>query len=85
MASRPLSPDECFTPKHRKGSSAKNSPRVSPFLAGSSKTTGEMSDLDFALQLSLAEEQSKQQAMEDDEFPSLAPARGTNPKGKCRK
>ena len=70
-------------PKNRKGSSAKNSPRVSPFLAGASKSTTEMSDLDFALQLSLAEEQSKQQAEKDD-FPGLPPSRGTNPKGKGR-
>ncbi|KAK4494858.1 hypothetical protein PRZ48_014214 [Zasmidium cellare] len=70
-------------PKNRKGSSAKPSPQVSPSLAGASKSTNEMSDLDFALQLSLAEEQSKQQT-EKDEFPGLPPSRGTNPKGKGR-
>lgn len=63
-------------PKHRKGSSAKNSPRTSPHLAGSSKIN-EMSDLDYALQLSLAEEQSRQSAIEGDEFPNLASGRET--------
>ncbi|CAK3874428.1 related to f-box wd-repeat pof10 [Lecanosticta acicola] len=70
-------------PKHRKGSSARASPRVSPFLAGSSKPNNEMADLDFALQLSLAEEQSKQSAGADA-FPSLPASRGTNAKGKGR-
>ncbi|KAK4617761.1 hypothetical protein CLAFUW4_12064 [Fulvia fulva] len=68
--------------KKRKGSSARPSPQVSPLLAGASKTN-EMSDLDFALQLSLAEEQSKQ-TVESDAFPGLPAARGTNPKGKGR-
>ena len=45
-------------PRNHKRSSAKSSPSVSPPLAGSSKST-EMSDLEFALQLSLAEQQSK--------------------------
>lgn len=69
-------------PKNRKGSSAKASPRVSPFLAGSSKANNEMSDLDFALQLSLAEEQSKQQSSGEDAFPSLPAARGSKGKGR---
>nr|POE72415.1 f-box/wd repeat-containing protein pof10 [Quercus suber] len=56
-------------PKGRKGSSAQPSPRVSPFLAGNSRAN-EMNDLDFALQLSLAEEQSKQEHVE--EFPALS-------------
>lgn len=45
-------------PKNRKGSSARTSPRPSPTLAGAS-TAAEMTDLEFAIQLSLAEEQSK--------------------------
>ncbi|EME40789.1 hypothetical protein DOTSEDRAFT_74373 [Dothistroma septosporum NZE10] len=69
-------------PKKRKDSSARPSPQVSPLLAGASKTS-EMSDLDFALQLSLAEEQSKQQ-VEDEAFPGLPAARAPNPKGKSR-
>jgi WD40 repeat protein len=65
--------------KGRKGSSAKPSPRVSPLLAGSSQGV-EMTDLEFAMQLSLAEEQSKRDA--DDGFPALTgPGRG---KGKGR-
>lgn len=44
--------------KGRKGSSGRGSAQVSPSLAGSSKG-GEMTDLEFALQLSLAEERSK--------------------------
>lgn len=55
--------------KVRKGSSARPTPHLSPLLAGSSKAS-EMGDLEFALQLSLAEEQSKQNAAE--EFPALS-------------
>jgi hypothetical protein len=44
--------------KGRKFSSAKTSPRPSPILSGSA-SAAEMNDLDFVLQLSLAEEQSK--------------------------
>jgi hypothetical protein len=47
--------------KGRKLSSAKTSPRTSPILSGAASAT-EMSDLDFVLQLSLAEEQSKRGA-----------------------
>lgn len=56
--------------KGRKGSSAKPSPRPSPLLAGSSNAA-EMSDLDFAIQLSLAEEASKGQA-KTEAFPALS-------------
>lgn len=67
--------------KARKSPSAQTSPRVSPLLAGSSMTT-EMSDLDFAIQLSLAEEQSKQATEGKVEaFPSLP---GSEGKGKGR-
>lgn len=76
-------------PKGRKGSSARASPRVSPMLAGSSKAA-EMSDLEFALQLSLAEEQSKteesQRQDETEAFPPLSSplgrGSGGGPRGK---
>lgn len=70
-------------PKNKKVSSAKSSPRPSPTLAGSSQAT-EMSDLDFAIQLSLAEEQSKQESSDrsqNEEFPGLSSGKG---KGKGR-
>lgn len=43
----------------RKGSSVFNSPKGSPIMAAGSSRESEMSDLDFAIQLSLAEEQSR--------------------------
>lgn len=46
-------------PKGRKFSSTKGSPRMSPYLAGLSKEAELQSDMEFALQLSLAEEQSR--------------------------
>jgi WD40 repeat protein len=58
-------------PKGRKGSSARPSPRPSPMLAGSSKA-GEMSDIDFALQLSLVEEQSRKEYGFVEDFPALS-------------
>ncbi|KAK4544850.1 hypothetical protein LTR36_003754 [Oleoguttula mirabilis] len=67
-------------PKGRKLSSARASPSVSPLLAGSSRAS-EMSDLDFALQLSLAEEQSKEGPSEA--FPALSsPGSGSGRRGK---
>ena len=63
-------------PKARKYSPPSASPRQSPLLAGSSKAN-EMSDLDFAIQLSLAEEQSKQESGVDAEaeaYPALLPS-----------
>jgi len=66
-------------PKKRKGSSARPSPRPSPMLGGSSKVQ-EVSDLEFALQLSLAEEQSRQQVTE--EFPALSHQSHNAAKGK---
>lgn len=48
--------------KARKFSSSKASPKTSPFLAGSSKEAEMQSDMEFALQLSLAEEQSRRSA-----------------------
>lgn len=70
-------------PKSRKTPSAKPSPQVSPLLAGSSRT-GEMSDLEYAMQLSLAEEQSRQTCGREDDFPDLLSSRGGNGKGKGR-
>lgn len=71
--------------KGRKSSSARASPGVSPKLAGSSKAN-EMTDLEFALQLSLAEEQSKQE--QGEAFTALSsPSSGSgkgNRKGKGR-
>jgi WD40 repeat protein len=63
-------------PKNRKVASSKSSPR----LAGSSKES-EMSDLEFALQLSLAEEQSRQSLEGSEAFPGLPAASGKG-KGK---
>ncbi|KAK5117383.1 hypothetical protein LTR62_006001 [Meristemomyces frigidus] len=67
--------------KGRKMSSAKPSPRVSPLMAGSSKAA-EMSDLDFALQLSLAEEQSKADSSAVDTFPPIGEGVSSSAKGK---
>ncbi|EME78845.1 uncharacterized protein MYCFIDRAFT_88881 [Pseudocercospora fijiensis CIRAD86] len=60
-------------PKGRKPGSTKASPKPSPQLAGSSHAA-EMNDLDFAIQLSLAEEQSR--AADTDAFPSLPGGHG---------
>lgn len=49
----------------RKGSSVFNSPKGSPVLAAGNSREAEMSDLDFAIQLSLAEEQSRADAGTD--------------------
>lgn len=51
--------------KGRKFSSTKASPKISPYLAGSSKQAEMQSDMEFALQLSLAEEQSRRAVNED--------------------
>ncbi|QIW99734.1 hypothetical protein AMS68_005252 [Peltaster fructicola] len=59
--------------KPRKGSSAKASPNPGPLLRGSSKEA-EKNDLDFAIQLSLAEEASRSERIE--EFPSLQAGKG---------
>ncbi|KAI5362832.1 Putative F-box domain, WD40/YVTN repeat-like-containing domain superfamily [Septoria linicola] len=68
-------------PKNRRAPSAQTSPRPSPALTSSSQAA-EMNDLDFAIQLSLAEEQSKQAASEGEAFPGSPNAGG---KGKGRK
>lgn len=54
--------------KGRKFSSTKASPKTSPFLAGSSKEVELQSDMEFALQLSLAEEQSRRDAGYETEW-----------------
>jgi hypothetical protein len=65
----------------RKGSSVFNSPKGSPKMAAGSSRESEMSDLDFAIQLSLAEEQSRAESgFEANEMPDRS-ARG---KGKGR-
>ena len=71
--------------KVRKPSPARDSPRSSPLVACSSKAN-ELSDLDFAIQLSLAEEQSKQESTpaKADEFPALSPSVHGSGKGKGR-
>ena len=70
--------------KGRKASPPRISPGPSPSLAESSKAS-EMSDLDFAIQLSLAEEQSKADAgvAQRDEFPALGGRAGGKGKGKA--
>lgn len=68
-------------PKNKRAPSAQESPKPSPALAGSSQAA-ELSDLDFAIQLSLAEEQSKQADGDEDAFPGLPGASG---KGKGKK
>ena len=75
-------------PKGRKGSPTRPSTQASPMLAGSSKAA-EMTDLEFALQLSLAEEQSKNEAARDGEgngdgFPALGSPWQEVGKGKGR-
>jgi hypothetical protein len=67
-------------------SPASRSPPLSRVLEAGSSKDQEMSDLDFALQLSLAEEQSRKGAADvsDEEFPALSgtPTRGRKGKGK---
>jgi hypothetical protein len=52
------------------------------WTAPESSQNGELSDLEFALQLSLAEEESRKTA--EDEFPRLSPTKGSGGKGKGR-
>ncbi|KAK2752885.1 hypothetical protein FQN54_008038 [Arachnomyces sp. PD_36] len=69
--------------KYAKGVHPSSPPR-SPTAPESSKNQ-EVDDLEFALQLSLAEEQSRQQAneSEQEDFPALSPSGGKG-KGKAR-
>jgi hypothetical protein len=75
--------------KYTKGKkSASNSPWGTPAKhgkgAGGSSNGNELSDLEFAMQLSLAEEQSRKE-MEEDQFPALSPRPGGGKgKGKAR-
>lgn len=75
--------------KYAKGKkSASNSPWGTPAKhgkgAGGSGVGNELSDLEFAMQLSLAEEQSRKE-MEEDQFPALSPRPGGGKgKGKAR-
>jgi len=59
--------------------SQKSTPGKGKAAAGSSNES-EMSDLEFAMQLSLAEEQSRKDA--EDAFPPLSPAAGSKGKGR---
>ena len=65
-------------PKARKGSSVRPSPQLSPMMAGSSKDK-ELTDLEFAMQLSLAEEQSRQE--QSEAFPVLSSPNNDSEKG----
>ncbi|KAK5165155.1 uncharacterized protein LTR77_009253 [Saxophila tyrrhenica] len=61
-------------PKGKKSGSARQSPKSSPPLAAGSSKADEVGDLDFAIQLSLAEEQSRQDAEaagQQGEYPAL--------------
>lgn len=69
----------------RKGSSVFNSPKSSPMMAAGGSRENEMSDLDFAIQLSLAEEQSRSEAgREETGFRSGSPDANLYGKGKGR-
>jgi hypothetical protein len=78
-----------FPIKYAKGKkSASNSPWNTPAKKGQanagSSNDNELSDLEFAMQLSLAEEQSRKE-MEEDQFPALSPRPGGGKgKGKAR-
>lgn len=73
-------------PKGRRPSPPQPSPGPSPGLVAGSSRANEMNDLDFAIQLSLAEEQSKQEAAIDEgeveSYPALSPSGRSNDKGK---
>lgn len=75
--------------KYAKGKkSTSNSPWSTPAKKnngiGNSSNSNELSDLEFAMQLSLAEEQSRKE-MEEDQFPALSPRPGAGKgKGKAR-
>lgn len=66
-------------PASKSRSSPKTKSKASS--GASSSKQSEMSDLEFALQLSLAEEQSRHEA-QSDEFPPLSPSPGSRSKGK---
>lgn len=72
--------------KYAKGKKSSASPRIKDSLsrkgkaAAGSSSQAELSDLEFAMQLSLAEEQSRKDA--EDAFPPLSPAQGGKGKGR---
>ncbi|KAF2747914.1 hypothetical protein M011DRAFT_402069 [Sporormia fimetaria CBS 119925] len=66
--------------KTQKGSSSK----AKASGAAGMSTEEELSDLEFAIQLSLAEEQSRKELLGEDEFPPLSPSPGDKGKGKGR-
>lgn len=84
--SDPVEPSPFDIPiKYAKGKkSASSSPWTTPAKEGmvnaSASNGNELSDLEFAMQLSLAEEQSRKE-MEEDQFPALSPRLGAG-KGK---
>jgi hypothetical protein len=61
--------------------SRNSTPKKGKAAAGASNET-ELSDLEFAMQLSLAEEQSRKELEAGDEFPLLSPAAGGKGKGR---
>lgn len=67
--------------KGRKFSSTKASPKTSPFLVGTSKEAEMQSDMEFALQISLAEEQSRR-AVDGNKYGEEDPWKGKG-KGKA--
>jgi hypothetical protein len=69
--------------KGKKSSSSRthnNTPKKGNATATGSSNEAEMSDLEFAMQLSLAEEQSRKD--NEDAFPPLSPAAGSKGKGR---
>ncbi|KAF2690552.1 hypothetical protein K458DRAFT_483866 [Lentithecium fluviatile CBS 122367] len=77
--------------RYAKGKKSPPRSKASPTRAGKakagslSKREEELSDLEFAMQLSLAEEASRKEAEGgDDEFPPLSPTPGGKGKGKAR-
>jgi hypothetical protein len=66
----------------RKGSSSFNSPKTSPTMAAGGGRDSEMSDLDFAIQLSLAEERSRADAGFDLDGSPDRSSRGRKGKGR---
>ena len=63
--------------------SGRGSPKMAGIEPGSSSAVNELDDLDFAIQLSLAEERSRREGLgEVDEFPPLSPSPGGRGKGK---
>jgi hypothetical protein len=70
--------------KGKKSASPWNTPAKKGKVPAGSSNSNELSDLEFAMQLSLAEEQSRKE-MEEDQFPALSPKLGGGKgKGKGR-